>query len=162
MMEDIEDLILLFGMLAILQLKPGARGEYLIILLIWATIIQTFLALPPSRWVLLQGNEDVGDFILLSLCFLYIKRIKRQGEHKIPNTDGVKLLHRFSFSYRNLLDRIAFRILSNINNDGAPLQKYVEHLQMIGIMVVMLMVFYTCGELVLRGVGPILRNGYEI
>ena len=104
----------------------------------------------------------MGDFILLSLCFLYIKRIKRQGEHKIPNTDGVKLLHRFSFSYRNLLDRIAFRILSNINNDGAPLQKYVEHLQMIGIMVVMLMVFYTCGELVLRGVGPILRNGYEM
>ena len=49
MMEDIEDLILLFGMLAILQLNPGARGEYLIILLIWATIIQTFLALPPSR-----------------------------------------------------------------------------------------------------------------
>ena len=33
---------------------------------------------------------------------------------------------------------------------------------MIGLMVVMLMVFYTCTELVLRGVGTILRNGYGI
>ena len=32
---------------------------------------------------------------------------------------------------------------------------------MTGLMVVMLMVFYTCGELVLRGVGPILRNGMD-
>ena len=33
---------------------------------------------------------------------------------------------------------------------------------MIGLMVVILMVFYTCGELVLRVVGPISRNGYGI
>ena len=30
---------------------------------------------------------------------------------------------------------------------------------MVGLMVVMLMVCYTCGELVLRGVSPILWNG---
>ena len=30
---------------------------------------------------------------------------------------------------------------------------------MIALMVITLMVFYTCGELVLMGVGPILRNG---
>ena len=32
---------------------------------------------------------------------------------------------------------------------------------MIGLMVVMLMVFYTCCELVLRGVTSILRNGMD-
>ena len=47
------------------------------------------------------------------------------GEYKIPNTNGGKLLHRFSSSYRKLLDRVTFRILSNIN-DGAPLRTYLE------------------------------------
>ena len=32
---------------------------------------------------------------------------------------------------------------------------------MIGLMMVILMVFYTYGELVLRGVGPILGNGQK-
>ena len=82
-------------------------------------------------------------------------------EYKILNTSGGKLLRRFSSSYRNLLDRVVFRNLSKIN-DEAPLQNYVERLWMIGLMVVMLMVFYICGELVLREVGPILRNEYRI
>ena len=82
-------------------------------------------------------------------------------EYKILNTNGGKLLRRFSSSYRNLLDRVVFRNLSKIN-DEAPLQNYVERLWMIGLMVVMLMVFYICGELVLREVGPILRNEYRI
>ena len=51
----------------------------------------------------------------------------KAGEHKIPNTNGGKSSHRFSCSYRKLLDRVAFRMLSNIN-DGALLQKYAEHL----------------------------------
>lgn len=34
--------------------------------------------------------------------------------------------------------------------------------QMIVPMVVILMVFYTCGEIVLRGVGPIIRNGQRL
>ena len=72
----------------------------------------------------------------------------------IPNINGGKLLRRFSSSYRKLLNRVAFRILSNIN-DGAILRKYLEHLKMIGLMMVILMVFYTYGELVLRG---FLRN----
>ena len=50
--------------------------------------------------------------------------------------------------------------MSNLN-DGATLQKYVERLYMIGLMVVIFMVFYTYGELVLRGVGPILGNGQK-
>ena len=33
---------------------------------------------------------------------------------------------------------------------------------MIGLIVVMLIVFYTCGEVGLRGIGPILRNKYGI
>ena len=33
---------------------------------------------------------------------------------------------------------------------------------MIGLMEVMLIVFHTCGELVLWGVAPILRNEYGI
>ena len=39
------------------------------------------------------------------------------------------------------------------------LRKYVERLQMIALMMVILMVFYTYGELILRGVDPILGNG---
>ena len=50
--------------------------------------------------------------------------------------------------YKNLLDRAPYGFLSNIN-DGATLQKYVERLEMIGLMVVMLMVFFWYGELVL-------------
>ena len=41
------------------------------------------------------------------------------GESKIPNTNGGEVLCRPSDSYRKLLDRLAFRILSNIN-DEAP------------------------------------------
>ena len=67
------------------------------------------------------------DFILLSLYLVLIKRIRRQGEYKIPNINGGKLLRRFSSSYRKLLDRVIFRILSNING-GATLRKYVERL----------------------------------
>ena len=66
----------------------------------------------------------------------------------IPNINGGKLLRRFSSSYRKLLNRVAFRILSNIN-DGAILRKYLEHLKMIGLTTVILMVFYTYGDLVL-------------
>ena len=33
---------------------------------------------------------------------------------------------------------------------------------MIGQIAVMMRVFYTCGELVLKGVGPILKSGHGI
>ena len=57
-------------------------------------------------------------------------------------------LHRRPSSYRKLLGRVAFRTLLNIS-DGAPLCKYVERLEVIGLMVVMLMVFFACDEVVL-------------
>lgn len=46
------------------------------------------------------------------------------------------------------MDRVIFVILPNMNN-GATLQKYVECLKMIGLVVVVLIVFFTCGKLVL-------------
>ena len=62
-----------------------------------------------------------------SQSMAWIKRIRRQSNYKISNTNGEKLLLRFSSSCRKLLDRFAFRNLSNIN-DGVLLRKYVEHL----------------------------------
>ena len=59
-----------------------------------------------------------------------------------------KLLRKPSSSFGKLLDRVIFIILPNINN-GASLQKYVECLKMIGLVGVVLMVFFTCGKLVL-------------
>ena len=48
-----------------------------------------------------------GQFKILS----YIKRNRRQGESKIPNTSGGKLLCRPSSSHKKLLDRVAFGIM---------------------------------------------------
>ena len=48
-------------------------------------------------------------------------------EYKIPNINDGKFIRRFSRSYRELLDRVALRILSSIN-DGASLPKYEERL----------------------------------
>ena len=45
-------------------------------------------------------------------------------------------------SYKGLFDRVAYGILSNINGGGATPRRYVECLWMIGLMVVMLMVFF--------------------
>ena len=50
--------------------------------------------------------------------------------------------------YKKLLEIVAYAILSNIN-DGATLRKYVERLWLIELMVVMLMLFFSCGELLL-------------
>ena len=62
---------------------------------------------------------------MISSCSLCVRCESRElggeaGEFKTVNTSGRELLHRLSFSYRKLLDKVAFRILSNIN-DGAPL-----------------------------------------
>ena len=82
------------------------------------------------------------------------------GESKIPNTNGEELHRRPYNSCRKLFDRVAFRILPNINGE-APQWKYAEWLLVIGLMVAMLMVFFTYDELglVLYKVGPILSNG---
>ena len=61
---------------------------------------------------------------------MLIKRIKKQGESKIPlcNPSDGKLLLRPSASYNKLFGRIALRILSNIQ-DGALLQKQATALR---------------------------------
>ena len=75
-----------------------------------------------------QGNQDtesVQDSILLILWLFLIKRIRRQGEPKIPlcNLIGGKLLLGPFLSQNKLLLRVAFRTLVK-THDGALLQKY--------------------------------------
>ena len=90
------------------------------------------------------------EFIFDLIVFVYRanQENKEEGECKIPNTNDGKLLRKNFSSSEKLLEKVTFRILSNIN-DGACLQSYVEHLEMIGLMVVVLMVYFICGEVVL-------------
>ena len=69
-----------------------------------------FLTLSTHWWIL----PDVGSvqgFILLSLCMVQIKRIRRQGLSKIPNINGENVLSSFSTSYNKALGRAAFGII---------------------------------------------------
>ena len=78
----------------------------------WPTVIS--LIHSPRGWVILQGNEGVGsvqDFILLYLRLVWIKRNRRQGESKIINTIGGKLLRRPSSSYKKLCERATLWIV---------------------------------------------------
>ena len=131
MMRDMEGLILLFGVPAMLQIKPWSVRGASPHPLIWATIIHTFFSLIHPVDELSFKEMNVWSQPKISSCCLCVwcksKELKRQGEYKIPNTNGGKLLRRFSSSYRKLLETVAFRILSNIN-DGSPLQKHVERL----------------------------------
>lgn len=86
---------------------------------------------------------------MLLLYMMQIKKIRKQREYKIPSTNGGKLLRKSSSSFEKLLERVTFTILSNIN-DGASLRKYVGHLGITGLMVVVLIIFFTCGKLVLE------------
>ena len=86
------------------------------------TIIRTFLALSTQR---MSSPLRKGGQPMISSCSLGVRCESRElggeaGEFKTVNTNGRELFHRLSFSYRKLLDKVAFRILSNIN-DGAPL-----------------------------------------
>ena len=71
-----------------------------------------------------------------------------EGEYKIPSTNCSKLLRKTSSSFEKLLNRVTCRILSNINN-SASLRTYVECLDVTGLVLVVSMVFFTCGELFL-------------
>ena len=93
------------------------------------------------------GQSKVSSCCLCVWC----KSREMRGRETSRFINGRELLLRPS-SYRKLLGRVIFRILSNIN-DGVPMWMYVERFWVIGLMVVMLMVFFTYDELV-----PILRN----
>ena len=131
MMRDIEGLILLFGVPAMLQIKPwnvrGASSHPLI----WATIIHVFFSLIHPLDEFSFKKMTMWSQPKISSCCLCVwyksKELGGKGGYKIPNTNGGKLLRRFSFTYGKLLETVAFRILSNIN-DGGPLQKHVERL----------------------------------
>ena len=63
-----------------------------------------------------------------SLLLVEIKRIRKQGESKIPlyNSSGGKRLLVYYSSNNKLLSKVAFRILSNIlskTHDGTLMQK---------------------------------------
>ena len=132
-MGDIEGLILLLGVPAMLQLKLWSARGASHHPLIWATIIHAFFSLiHPSEEFFFKEMSMWGK-PKISFCCLCVWCKSKElggkggggwGEYKILNTNGGKLLRRFSSSYRKLLDRVAFRILSNIN-DGAPLRKDV-------------------------------------
>ena len=166
MMRKIECLILLFLYFGVLAMLSGGEesissssfygqlADFYSHVLSLIHPVDEFSFKEIRRW---------GQYNILSCCLCVWCRWRERGsrgESKILNNNGGKLLQRPSSNCRKLLDRLAFRILSNIN-DGAL---YVACRQMIGLMVVTFMVFFTCGNLVLVfcGVETILRSDYEI
>ena len=104
-------------------------------LLIWATIIHTFSSLihPAGEFsfeeMRMWGQPKISSCCLCVWCKSKELGGKEGGDRgeggKIPNINGGNLLCRFSVTYRKFLDKVAFRILSNIN-DGSSLRKYVS------------------------------------
>ena len=95
----------------------------------WPTIIHTFLALS-TQWISFPSRKWGRGVSLWFHLVAFVLRVNQEscaGESKIPNTSGEELLRRPSDSYRKFLDRVTFKILSNIN-DQAPQWKYLEHL----------------------------------
>ena len=134
-----------------------ARGEHLIIQLLWATVIHKFTVLStqsmssPSRK---RGRGSSGRFHLV----VFVYGVNQENKETGGVQDGGKLLHKPSPSFEKLLGRVTFRILSNINH-GAYLWKHLERLKIIGLMVVVLMVFFLCVELALVLLGVVLSSG---
>ena len=113
-MGDIEGLIRLFGVLAMLQLKSwSVMGESHHPTFVGNCYSHVFILMHPVDEFSLKGMRTWGQSMVET------KRVRGEMEYKIFNTSDGKLIWRFSSSYRKLLDRVAFKILSNIN-DGAP------------------------------------------
>ena len=81
----------------------------------WPTIICMFLALsthcywmssPSRKW-----ERRVRPRIHLVVFMYAVNQENQAGESKIPNTNGGKLLHRPSTSYKKLFGRVAFGII---------------------------------------------------
>ena len=73
----------------------------------WPTTIYTFLTLS-TQWM----SSPLRKWgLMVSSRFYHISRNRRQGESKIPNTSGGKLLCRPSSSHKRLLDRVPFGII---------------------------------------------------
>ena len=72
MMRDIEGLILLFRVPAMLQLKPWRTREHLIILLIWAAIIHMLFFLALSKFsvkaIRMWGQTKISSCCLCVWC----------------------------------------------------------------------------------------------
>ena len=113
------------------------------------TIIYTFLALS-TKWISSPSGKWGRGVSLWYHLVPFVLDVNHKNwvarESKIPNTNSGELLCKPSNSSRKLLDRVTFRILSDINDKALQL-KYVEHFYMIGLIVAMLMVFFTCDDL---------------
>ena len=81
------------------QLKPWSARGASHHPLIWATIIHTFFSLIHLVDEFSFKEMSVWSQPKISSCCLFVwcksKELKRQGEYKIPNTNGGKLLRRF-------------------------------------------------------------------
>ena len=136
LMGETEGLILLFlqfGVLAMFWLNPWSTREashHPVFKGNRSTIIHTFLALS-TQWMSCPSRKWGRGVSLWFHLVAFVLGVNQEnwgaGESRIPNSNGGQPLCRPSNSYRKLLDRVAFRILSNIN-DEAPQRKYVAHL----------------------------------
>ena len=141
------------------QLKPWSARETSHHPLIWASIIHTcFSLIYPVDELSFKEMRIWGQPKTSSCCLCVWCKNQEAGEStRLPTS----MMESFSADFLSAMESYwTFRILPNIN-DGATLRKYVERLQMIALMMVILMVFYTYGELILRGVDPILGNGQK-
>ena len=74
----------------------------------WSTVIN--LIHPKDSYPSRKRGFGVSPrfHLVVFLWLVWIKRNRRQGEPKITNTNGGKLLHRPSFRYKKILDRVVF------------------------------------------------------
>ena len=128
-MGDIECLILLFGVPAMLQLKLWSARRASHHPLIWATIIHTFFSLihPVHEFSFKEMSIMWGQPKISSCCLCVWCKSKELGGS--PSTRfPTSMVESFSADFVSAVESywtVAFRILPNIN-DGAPVRKYME------------------------------------
>ena len=125
--EEVEDLIWLFGVLALLQLKPwSARGASHHPAFMGNFYSHIFSFINSVDEFSFNEMRTWGQFKISpgSLC-VWCESKPLGGRMSAKSLAPRKPLCRFFSSYGKLFGRAALRILSNIN-DRAPLQTYVE------------------------------------
>ena len=88
-------------------------GNCLIISHIFVALSTQWMSSPSRKW---RREVSPRFHLIVFVCLVWIKKIRRQGESRLSYVTPVV--------ETSPSDRVAFRILSNINN-GAPLQAQV-------------------------------------
>ena len=147
-------LFLQFGVLVMLQLKPQSTREHLILLLYGNCYLHIYSLIHPVDEFSLKEMRTWVSARFHLVIFVYGVNQENKGTGRVLDSG-----HEIWKTSPQTLFRITFRILSNIN-DRAYLQKYMECLEIIKLMVVVFMLFFTCGGLILFlwGVVLILRK----